>query len=126
MAKRAYIGVNNFEPVDLPSGYTQVEYIQSSGTQYINTGYTPNNNTRIVCKVSGYPATNTNQTLYGSRSGVGSSDGFMFLTTSQNCYRTDFDGTTSNYAASVSISDNLIIDRNKNITTLNGANKKTI
>ena len=126
MAKKAYIGVPSFEPVELPSGYTQVEYIQSSGTQYINTGYTPNNNTRIVCKVSGYPATNTNQTLFGSRSGVGSSDGFMFLTTSQNCYRTDFDGTTSSYAASVSISDNLIIDKNKNITTLNGANKNTI
>ena len=26
MAKKAYIGVPSFEPVELPSGYTQVEY----------------------------------------------------------------------------------------------------
>lgn len=38
MAKKAYIGVDNFTRRELPSGYTQVEYIESSGTQYIDTG----------------------------------------------------------------------------------------
>lgn len=32
----------------LPSGYTQLEYIQSSGTQYIDTKFKPNQNTRVV------------------------------------------------------------------------------
>lgn len=32
----------------LPSGYTRLEYIQSSGTQYIDTGFKPNQNTRLV------------------------------------------------------------------------------
>ena len=32
----------------LPSGYTKVEYLQSSGTQYINTNYTPTQNTRVI------------------------------------------------------------------------------
>ena len=32
----------------LPSGYTQYEYIESSGTQYIDTGFKPNQNTRTV------------------------------------------------------------------------------
>ena len=49
MAKGAYIGVGNFVPRTLPSGYTQIEYIQSSGTQYIETAYTVQTNTRIVC-----------------------------------------------------------------------------
>lgn len=31
----------------LPSGYTQLGYIQSSGTQYIDTGIVPKNNTRV-------------------------------------------------------------------------------
>ena len=31
----------------LPSGYTQLEYIQSSGTQYIDTGIKPNQDTSI-------------------------------------------------------------------------------
>lgn len=42
-----YVGVETFEPVVLPDDYTQVEYIESSGTQYINTGFNPNNNTKI-------------------------------------------------------------------------------
>ena len=32
----------------LPSGYTELEYIQSSGTQYIDTGFKPNQDTRVV------------------------------------------------------------------------------
>lgn len=31
----------------LPAGYTQLEYIENSGTQYINTGYMPNNYTKL-------------------------------------------------------------------------------
>lgn len=36
----------------VPAGFTEVEYLQSSGTQYIDTGYKPNNNTEY--EVSGY------------------------------------------------------------------------
>lgn len=32
----------------LPSGYTQLEYIQASGTQYIDTGFAPNQDSRVV------------------------------------------------------------------------------
>ena len=35
----------------LPAGYTQVEYIQSTGTQYINTGFKPNQDTRIDAEI---------------------------------------------------------------------------
>lgn len=38
----------------LPSAYQEVEYIQSSGTQYINTGYTPTNNTKIRVNMWGW------------------------------------------------------------------------
>lgn len=31
----------------LPEGYTELEYIQSTGTQYIDTGIVPKNNTRV-------------------------------------------------------------------------------
>ena len=34
--------------MSLPSGYKRLEYIQSTGTQYIDTGFKPNNNTRVV------------------------------------------------------------------------------
>lgn len=35
--------------VDL-SAYTRLEYIQSNGTQYINTGFTPDSNTRVMAR----------------------------------------------------------------------------
>lgn len=34
----------------LPSGYKRLEYIESTGTQYINTGVTPNQNTKLHIK----------------------------------------------------------------------------
>ena len=37
--------------VGLPEGYLQLSYIQSSGTQYIDTGFKPNNNTRVVADI---------------------------------------------------------------------------
>ena len=35
----------NIKQSNLPKGYTQVEYIESSGTQYIDTNFIPDNNT---------------------------------------------------------------------------------
>lgn len=106
--------------------YIELTYIESSGTQYIDTGYKPNSNTRVVCKVSNYPRTNTNQTLFGSRTGVGSADAFCFLTTSQYYYRTDYSSKTWSYDSSINITADLIIDKNKNVTMLNGANTSTL
>ncbi len=35
-------------PHNLPSAYTEYEYIEASGTQYINTGYAPTADTEII------------------------------------------------------------------------------
>ena len=48
MAKKCYVGVDNFKTRTLPSGYTQIDYIESSGTQYIDTGFKPNQDTKFV------------------------------------------------------------------------------
>ena len=50
----------------LPSGYTQLEYIQSSGTQYIDTGYViTSENMKVVIKFA-YTAAHSDATLFGS------------------------------------------------------------
>lgn len=36
----------------LPEGYAEVQYIQSSGTQYVDTGFKPNQDTRVLIKLS--------------------------------------------------------------------------
>lgn len=34
----------------LPDGYTQLDYIETTGTQYIDTGFQPNQDSRMVCE----------------------------------------------------------------------------
>lgn len=52
--------------VALPAGYTQVEYLQSSGTQYIDIGFKPNQDTRIVIDFTTL-TTSANAYAYGMR-----------------------------------------------------------
>ena len=48
----------------VPSGFTEVEWIQSSGTQYIDSGFKPNQNTKIEADVK---ITNTSCHVFGAR-----------------------------------------------------------
>ncbi len=48
----------------LPDGYTELEYITFNGTQELDTGFTPNQDTRIESKI--YGATNANMWIYGT------------------------------------------------------------
>ena len=48
----------------LPAGYTEVEWIQSSGTQYIDTGFKPNQDTKIEADIK---VTNTSCHVFGAR-----------------------------------------------------------
>lgn len=34
----------------LPNGFTKLDYIETTGTQYIDTGFVPNQDTRVVCE----------------------------------------------------------------------------
>lgn len=104
----------------IPDIGTPIEYIQSSGTQYIDSGFKPNQNTRVICKVSNWPLTNKNTTLFGCRTSNSSSDKYMFMCSENpNQYRTDFYNNNQTWAAISSITDTpVIIDKNKNITTI--------
>ena len=75
--KKGYVGVENFVPRALPSGYTQVGYLQSSGTQYIDTGCNPNQNYRIVLDTEPIEAS-THIAPFGARSS-GSVQFFAYL-----------------------------------------------
>lgn len=50
----------------LPSGYTQLKYIRSSGTQYVDTGYIPKSQKlRIVCDFT-YVGSYSDRSIFGS------------------------------------------------------------
>ena len=53
--------------VTLPAGYTQIEYLQSSGTQHIDTGFKPNNNSKIVTTLQFVSSSSGNKFCLGAR-----------------------------------------------------------
>lgn len=56
--------------MSLPSGYTRLEYIQSSGTQHIDTDFKPNQNTTIAAEFVVLDASNDGAYLYGGGTGT--------------------------------------------------------
>lgn len=66
MAKGVYIGAENFTPVSLPSGYTQLKYIESDGAQFIDTGIVADTNTSLVMNFDWLGTNTAWMTIFGS------------------------------------------------------------
>lgn len=103
----------------LPPGYTALEYIESSGTQYINTGFNPKYNSRIILDISDLTSLDF---IFGSRNTASatSPNQFNIFRNSSTTLRTDYFGTNK----SLSISDTTprtLIDKNANVTTMYGS-----
>lgn len=100
----------------LPEGYTEVEYIQSSGTQWINTDFRPSAGMRIVMDVSAFSWAAW-KSFFGSRNASSSTASQQFClgtTETQNQLRIDYFG--SNQTVSVlDLSVRTTIDQNQNV-----------
>lgn len=107
----------------LPGGYTLLEYIESSGIQYINTRISPNQDTRVFCEVE-FDAEATAYWLFGARNG-NNLNTYGFLTF-KNQYRSDYNTTSTGAEVSGSYSGKFSIDKNGNITSINGEIKNTV
>lgn len=59
-------GVIKYETYGLPAGYTKVEYLESSGTQYIDTGIVPTNTTGWKVTLN-MPDVQNDQSKFGCR-----------------------------------------------------------
>lgn len=78
--------------VPLPAGYTQVEYLKSTGTQYIDVGFKPNQDTRIVLDVNS-PLVSGPVWLFGARTAADSKT-YNFLCQGSK-YRSDYNDNSS-------------------------------
>lgn len=105
-------------PNGLPNGYTELEYIQSSGTQYIDTDFSPNQDTRVVCKAQ-YTDISGSFCLFGARYSV-SERRYDFLVTGKQFF-SEYNSNSGSYTTLPATTDVLEIDKNKNVTTINGA-----
>ena len=107
----------------LPSGYTQLEYIQSTGTQYINTGFVPSPDTRAVIDAQITAQTAASAAYLGERSGSGGTDKTAYelwsMRTGANI-SSDFFGNRVSKTMST-IGTRVLIDKNKASVTINGS-----
>lgn len=105
---------------ELPSGYTRLEYIRSSGAQYINTEFNPKYNTRVVMKISDVDTSIDNQWFFGARDGTTASthDRFTLYKLGETV-RSDYFGTS----VTVDVPDftgSTTLDKNGNVASLYG------
>lgn len=107
----------------LPSGYTQLEYIQSSGNQYINTGVVPTPNTRAVIDAQITAQTAASAAYLGERSGSGGTDKTAYelwsMSTGTNVSSDFFGNRVSKTMSTIGI--RVLIDKNKASVTINGS-----
>ena len=106
----------------LPDGYTEVQYIQSSGTQYVDTGVKPNQNTRAVADAV-FPTQSAAAWLFGARHG-NTDRTFGFLTFS-GAYRSDYNTSTTEETISNPPTGRIVIDKDRNITKINDSIMRT-
>lgn len=102
-----------------PDGYTQLSYIQSDGTQYINTGFKPTYQSRLVMDMEGL-GTDT-RFIFGVRTASTTAASlFTLYRSSATAIRTDYFGTNQ----TLTISDASVrttVDKNQNVTTMFGS-----
>lgn len=106
----------------LPSGYTQVEYIQSSGTQYISTGFLPNNNTRVVADLQ-VVEVGESVALFGARAGA-SVTSYMAWQISATRFRSDFNDDYTNCDVDT-VLNRIVVDKNKNVCSFGNSTVTT-
>ena len=103
----------------LPDGYTELEYIQSSGDQYINSGYAPNQNTRVVADGQLMGQTTASVGFFGVRDTVAVNSPNKFIAWSMatgQSIRSDYFGTSSSPTSSISVvGKRITINKNRNI-----------
>ena len=102
----------------LPSGYTELLYIESTGTQYIDTGFKPNSNTRVVMMFD--PITANEEFYFGARSSMSGSDLFACLFAGDTSKLRD-DYGSNKFTTSIVPSGKITINKNKNITSISGS-----
>lgn len=105
----------------LPEGYTELEYIQSSGTQYVDTGIKPNQNTRVL--MDARLDQGSACYLYGCRgdnaAGYNNRFGIMYTGT---FFRSDFGvGNGLTFPSTIRTSVRYQMDKNKQTCTIGDA-----
>lgn len=100
----------------LPSGYTKLDYIESSGTQYIDTGFKPNQNTRCVIDIENLSS--AQESFFGARASQNAAS-FTYFSLTATTGRSDY-GSSKQPMTFTNTVGRYTVDQNKNVCTANG------
>lgn len=101
----------------LPEGYTELAYIESTGTQYIDTGFKPAGNTRVLIDIDILSTTPSVAGIFGARDASNTSlNSFVLWKISQTAFRSDYNTVSTNL--DVTPTGRYLIDKNKNVTII--------
>ena len=115
----------------IPSAYQEVEYIQSSGTQHIDTGFVPNNNTRIACEIMWTEFNNSYFGGFGASQAYNSRafESYVWASYVNWNFNSNTYGADGGLGYRGTVNTRYLIDANKNVFTIsdtNGTVLKTI
>ena len=103
--------------MSLPSGYKLLEYIQSSGAQYIDTGYKPKQNTRVVMDLQ-LLSTSSVPYVFGTwAGGMNNCFSVYWWTNVHNSWGVDY-GTQRSDIPQTNWNKRLTVDLNQNVVTV--------
>lgn len=103
--------------MSLPSGYKRLEYIQSSGTQYIDTGIIGSYDTRVTAEFEILSIGSGTVFVFGSQ--ANNNVRFCLGITSASVFRSDY-GTEYISGPSAATGTKYTADKNRNVCTING------
>ena len=105
----------------LPARYTELQYIESSGTQYIETGFTPNQDSRVICEFQLLDAYTSIRGVFGVRDSASgtAAQQFILWNNGASSFRTDYFGSQETLS-SLSAQAQYTADKNRNVTTMGG------
>ncbi len=109
----------------LPSDYIAVSYLQSSGTQYIDTGRKLTQDSDITIDFMIVGALNKNAGIFGSRTSATSNNLALFQGTSPNVFAGDFSEYQKHRFTMTSTSERTKIRLNKDGAWANDVQQKT-
>lgn len=104
--------------------HIDLAYLSTDGNQWIDTGFTPNNNTRVVMDVFLYKQPSYPRVLFGARKGSttsGKGSAFCLWAITNTSFRTDYGSANTNFTA-LSPKGRRLIDKNKKTLTVDTTN----
>ena len=115
--KNIYLGADT-----LPSWYQEVEYIESTGTQYIDTWYKHNSNTQVDIKIAFNSLTWQRNTYYWGRTAYNNADAMSLNTNYTNYFSINIWWLTSDTIHTFNINTDYEISATKTYFKVNWTN----